>query len=523
MNFKNLISLIIILISFNKTYGQHCEMKKQLSPDEKKELLNISKKIFNSPGGIKYSISTEYTESSFSKINNGTNKNSSLEELENGLSKDSLNPAILFRLGLHYSEEDSLFLANRYFEKAYNNINHPGYHGKDSSAFYAMKGFLEYRLKYKNAFIDFEKALSINPNTPLALPMYSGFLMSSGRFSELKKMSMNALDQKCIDPVLPYICLIWSAIFETGFSIQKEIQEKDLNRVDYRKKDFNQLFDFSLIEKYGKSSKRKNEMKNARCMADILALEAKIFVFEKRDNDEPIMEYTQNDLKRLEELKKWLIESSKKNKMNEYSVNFNLGHVYYMLNKQEDAIASFNKAIEIFPLPKRSNLFDPNASFEGLLTIFYCKNDTTNFRLTIQKKIAAEVADIDLAEDYRNMAFNYFLSGQLEKAKEWGKKAKAINPRDIDNLRLLAHLYFLEGMSFMTEFYINDLAKLINDPYDGYLFSLQIAIYQIYNGEAEPAFKNISIARKAIIENHLENNKCEVCDKLVADYIKTTD
>ena len=363
---RNVIAFTIILICLNKTYGQQYEMKKQLSADEKKELLDISKEIRRIPQEFRYSISTEETKSSFNKMydERKQNKNSCLEKLQKTLSKDSLDPAILYFIGNYYTKKGSLTIANSFFKKAYDNINH-GYTGKDSSKYYSFKGILEYNLKYENAFSDFEKSLSINPNDQNTLSSYPAFLTSLGRFSDFKKMSINALENKNTNPVLPYIFLIYSVISESGFSIKTEIDENVNKKVEYRKRDFNQLFDFSLIEKYSKSSKKINEMKNARIMADIFALFFKTMIFfEIQDNGEPILEYTQNDLKRLAELKEWLYEASKKCKMNKYTFNKNLGYVNFMLNNSEAFIANFTKALEIFPLAKRNSNFSPNDSFE---------------------------------------------------------------------------------------------------------------------------------------------------------------
>ena len=151
------------------------------------------------------------------------------------------------------------------------------------------------------------------------------------------------------------------------------------------------------------------------------------------------------------------------------------------------------------------------------------KNDTTNYRMTIQKKIASESPDIKSAVDYRNLAFNYFLSGQLEKAEKWSKKAREINSNDVENLRLLAHLYFLNGMAFMTDYYFDNLAKIVNNPFQGYEFWIQLAIYQIFNANAGAAIEKINMARQTFSDHFRGNRKCDLCDKPEADYIKIVD
>jgi tetratricopeptide (TPR) repeat protein len=258
-------------------------------------------------------------------------------------------------------------------------------------------------------------------------------------------------------------------------------------------------------------------------MVDTYALFFKSLVFEFDQNNLPIMDYTQNDLRRLEELNEWFIKCDKRNQMNKYTVNKYLGFVNYMLDNQEMAINYFIKAIEVFPMEERKSSFNPNETYETLMAMYYLKNDTANYRNTLERKIVNEPSGIKLVRDYRNMAFYYFSIGQNEKAMEWAKKAKEIDPKDFETQRLLTHLYTLVNMYTLADYYLKNSEKLISGCNQIYEFLLQLAIYQLYFNDVSIAFENINKARESFYEFNPPNRPCELCDKLIENYIKITE
>jgi hypothetical protein len=194
-----------------------------------------------------------------------------------------------------------------------------------------------------------------------------------------------------------------------------------------------------------------------------------------------------------------------------------------MLNSRDTAIAYFTKAIEVFSLFKGYSEINVNELYDALLTIYYYKNDTTNYRKTIQRKISLTTPKIRPAIDYRNLAYHNFLNGQLNKAKQYAEKSRNFDFNDFDTARLLVHLYFLDGKSFMSEYYGNEAARLVLQPIQAYELNLQNAIYLLNNGDASKAFYNIDTARKYYSEHYSVNSKCELCDTLVTNYIKIVD
>ena len=67
MKIKSYIIFTVFLLSLNQSYGQKYEMKKQLTPDEKKELLDISNDILKIEPLFVNNISEDELMLSFSK------------------------------------------------------------------------------------------------------------------------------------------------------------------------------------------------------------------------------------------------------------------------------------------------------------------------------------------------------------------------------------------------------------------------------------------------------------------------
>ena len=527
MKIKSYIIFTVFLLSLNQSYGQKYEMKKQLTPDEKKELLDISNDILKIEPLFFNNFSEDEFMLSFSKKDyEKLKKRRNIEELEKRLSKDSLNAGILFDIGYYYQKKGSQDTAKSYFQKSFNNLSYEYFKG-DTSRFYSFRGVIKFRLNDNDAINDIEKSLLINPNDSLAITFYPIILIINGRNSDAKNWCLNLLESKRTSYYFSqygfYMILNLTESIQF-LSLANDLQKDENKKEEYRKKDFyNQLFDLSAICKYIASLKSIRERENLKAVADTYALFFKFSVFKHERNDKVIMEYTQNDTRRLKELNDFFVKCSDKNIMNEYTVNKYLGFVNYMLDNQETAINYFIKAIEAFPMAERNSEFDPNETYESLLAMYYYKNDTANFRNTLERKIANEPPGIKLVRDYRNMAFYYFSIGQREKAMEWAKKAKEIDSKDFETQRLLTHLYALVNMYTIADYYLKNSEKLISGCTQIYKFCLQIAIYQLSVNDVSIAFENITKARESFYEFNPTNRPCELCDKLIENYIEITE
>jgi tetratricopeptide (TPR) repeat protein len=296
------------------------------------------------------------------------NKSDSFKTYQDSLSKNPLNPIALFLMGNYYSKLGNPELANSYFRKANNNLC-VGYFKKDSSSFYSIRGWKRANLNIGDAISDFERSLAINPNDSLAFLYYPLALLSKVRIAEAKKLYLNDLEQKSTSICSSFIMLVTIALAESMQSTQKAIHSDENKKIEFRKMNYNQLFDLSFPDKYDKKLFSSIEIKNVMKMADILKLFAKINLFGYDDNENPTMEFTPRDLRRLGELKEWFIKASENNQLNEYALNKNLGYIFLMLNNRDEAIQHFTKAIEVFTLLIGSTAIQVNEIYCELLTI----------------------------------------------------------------------------------------------------------------------------------------------------------
>lgn len=520
MSIRFFFPFILLLFGFDNVYSQLYQMKKMLSPSEKNELLHKANELFEFEPLLSYSFGTDDLKASFTEINDPKQYNDEyLKKLENTYSKDSLNSFVLYLLGDFYTNTGILSLAESYFKKALDNLKYDDFK-TDRARYYSARGMIKFSLKKEDANMDFEKSLSINPNDSVSMSFYPFILIATGAFENASNILTKSLEQKTKQPSVPYSFFICSELLKKFQEIHKTVQENTDKKYEYRKKDYQQLFDYALINKYEKKFKKNTEIINARVMADIFGLYLKLVVFDLDSvSKEPILQYTQSDLKTIAHIQDWLLSASINNQLNGYSVNRNLGMINYMLGNSSVATDYFSKAIEIFPLSKLSDDFNPYQSFENLITIYHSKGDTANWRKTIEKRISMDPFRKELKTDYLNLSYYFLADDSFEKAKYWAKKAEKIDADHFETLRLLAHLNFLDGLYYMTDFYANIIEKTPFNSYQAYKLFLQFGIYGLFNGVAQGAYNNIETARKAYKE-YLPNTKCNLCDELESKYIE---
>lgn len=509
--------IVLIFITFfclHHSFGQHYEMKKQMTPEEKKELLDISKELFQPELTLSYNIG-------FEDAVKKENKNSSLEELKNALAKDSLNPVFLYFIANYYQEAGSELLAYSYFQKAFDCLTFKYFH-KDSAGYYSFRGMLKSNLQDNTASKDFERSLSINPNDSMALIFYPSILLENGRFSDLKNLSVHILEQTGTFPDYFYIYLVIAVIMERMVIIQNDIRQDENKKAEYRGQDYTQLFDFSLIDRYEIGLKEVPGIKKLRIHADIFALFMKGGLAES-NSKEIFFENTVRDQEKLYEIEELLHDSSIINLFNEYELNESLGYLEVMQNKRDKAAGYFFKGLDLLLTSSEPDSEKIDEFFNALLALYYWGNDTANYRRLIDRKISSQPQAKMSAGDYRNLAMIYFLNGQPGKAEEWCKKASKMDPEDFDAMRLLAHMYFLKDMKNMTGFYLEETYKHVSDPNQAYKISLQQAIYLLLEGNAGAASGAIEMARTSYSEMNSINSTCEICDRLEANYIKKAD
>jgi tetratricopeptide (TPR) repeat protein len=381
---------------------------------------------------------------------------------------------------------------------------------------------LKINLEYKNATQDFEKSLSINPFDSLALVFYPIYLFSQGQLPEAMNVCKRSLEYKNFTNVFAYFYLSTFAILERALEIQKEIKSEENIAKEYRKMDCMQMFDFTLIDKYHEKLGSGSEISKVRVQADIFALFFKMILLLEKDKKELSFDYTQNDLKKMTEIELWLLKASEKNQIDHYSLNKNLGFIYFLQNKHDKAIEYLSRGMDMIESYGNFTEDDKNP-YTLLLTLYHYKNDTALYRTTIERKVKIDTDNKRLVIDFRNLAFYHFQKGNYETTAKWIEKAKGKDSDDFESMRLSAHLFYLDGMKLMTEFYGRELSRHISNPGQAYHLFLQFAVYNLIDGDAGKAYETVSLARKAYLESHPRFTQCALCDKLVDNYIKITE
>ncbi len=516
------IITLLVLFSIHNICAQTYELKKTITPDDKKELLNLSKELFEINVDFSYSITSKDAATSFSEMSDGLIYNEDyLKKNQKELLNDSLNPVLFNNIGNYYSSAKKVDLANHFFQQSYNHLKHlpSSYLKNDSAFYYSFRGILKMNLgmENENAIEDIKKAMEINPNDSIALAFYPYFLISSGKFEDARKLCTASLNTKSKHSTFWYIMLVMTDAFEGFQSFVAEIEEDEKLKIKYRSIDYNKLIDFKLINKYADKYKEDVVIQNARTMADLLALLPKVYLFERIDDFEIVFEFTSKEAKKIKSIEKGLMASSADKTMNEYTLNKNFGYVYFMLDDLDKSIDYFNKAIELFPIDKQDNYFTSADSYNALLTIHLAKKDTLNFQKTLEEKIKVEPNGTKSVIDIFLLANLYFKLNELDSAQKWCKKATKVDAKHFETLRLLAHLDFVKGFNSMAQYYLDEAIKHGQSMYDQYLIAMQYAIYYIHNGaDANSAYNYIKIAKES-----LEGNDCELCDTLIENYIKT--
>jgi len=512
-NFLFLMIVFTVKVAFCQVY----EMKKELTLKEKTALLDMGKQLFKIDANISYSISTSDITSSISDMNEDSLSDPSyLKKTQDLLKKDSLNPVLLSNLGEFYRRKGNSFLSKKYFQKSYDNLA-LRYFENDSAYFYSFRGILKYNLGLENGIQDIENSLRKNPNDSIAISFYPMFLLKNGRFDEGKKFCTKALDIKSQYPEAPFVYLILMSFFERFQELIAEVNSNKELKKSYREIDYNVLIDFSDVNKYAALYKDNLRIQNANKIKDLLGLMVKLAVFEMKEQEEVVLDYTSQEIIVMKSIEKWLIESLSNKTLNEYTANKSLGFVSFLLNNKEKSIAYYKKAIELFPEEKKSGVFNVSESFDTLLFICNQKKDSVVVKELLERKIEA-APEGKSAKDHIMLAQYYLLSDQLSKAEEWCKKAKDIDAANFDTLQLLTHLNFVKKRGPLVEFYGNEAATNAISDYQQYKIVMQFAIYRIYSGNVSAGVENINVGRKL-----LESSDCELCDQLMDTYVTEVD
>lgn len=513
---QKLLLVLVLFFSKQLLFSQTYEFKKKFSKEERGAFLGMTKKIFSINNQISYNLSSKDAEISFSDMNDEIQYNDDyLKELKTKLSKDSLNAITLNNLGNYYTNKGNKPLAKKYFKKSLDNLSLQTFVKKDSAQYYSFRGILKSNLETSGAITDIEKALRINPNDSISILFYPMFLIQQNRFSESKKICIDALDKKNESPTMPYTFLCMSILFENVSTIL-DPSKKEASR----NKNYDELVDYSLIYQYADKYKSSIQVQNLKKMSEILGLFIRMYQFDLNEDNEILLNFSSREITKINTLEKEFKELLAKGKINPFTANKSLCTLHFMLGNKDKAIEYGKKAIALFPESKKNIQFNPYETYDLLLSLYQLKKDQVNFKKTLAEKIQKSSQEEKKINDYLSMAYSYLYENDFVQSEEWCKKAREIDSDNFEALSLLSHLKFMSNPNSLEnslgQFYMEQASRQVKVDFDNYTLGLQAAIYMILYGnpnDAKLAYDNIQNSRK------LTQKECKICDELIGRYI----
>lgn len=511
---KNYFFVLLSVFANQLLFSQTYSFKGQVAPNDKKEFLKLTEKLFYADNQLTYNISTSDSQVKFADMSDQIQYNDAyLQQLKAAWSKDSLNAITLNNYANYYVSKGNKSLARIYFKKALDHLSLKTFAKKDSASYYSFRGLLKSNLETEGAINDLEKSLRINPNDSIAINFYPMFLLMNNRFPEAKKICTNALEKKSTYPELPFTILCTALIFEKS---QTFLNASESEKAENLKKNYDELLDFKTMYYYADLNKNSPQVQNAKKTVEIIGLFMKMGLFEMNEDSEYILRFNAYEIKKINELQKEFKELLAQGKINPFTGNKSLCVLNYMLNNRDKAIDYAKKAIAVFPNSKRNIQFNSDESYAFLLNLV--QKDVPNYKKILEEKIQKSSESEKFANDYLAMAYTYLYENDLVHTEEWCNKAREIDTDNFKALCLTAHLKFMNDQFSLADFYIQLASKQVNSDNDNYDIGMQCAAYMIINGnaaDAKSAFDNIENCRKIS-----EPKECKICNGLIEKYIQ---
>ncbi|NEQ49140.1 MAG: tetratricopeptide repeat protein [Leptolyngbya sp. SIO3F4] len=491
-------------------FGQNGASRPTVTEATQEELMLLIRELFETAVQFSLNVSSQDLKSTYADIPDGrTYDQDYLSDLLEKLESDNGNPLYLNNLGDYYANTNNFELARLHYSEALEHLD-ISYLNNDSAFYYSLRGLLKANLNDSTAVEDFDRSVELNPNDSITLYFYPLILVSSARYKKAKKVSKKLLAGSESNRSIPYLYLMFAEVMES----YRDIFESGSNQTQWKQelagKNYNEIVDFALLDKYAKKYPDDTEIQNCRLMADFFALFSRMTLFEKDSNYKLILGYNAYEKAQIQEIIERLGTLKKEKKLNPYTATKCLGYAHFMLGEWDTSIDYFEKAIERFPQEKVDPQFRSDECYEAITTIHFERSDTTRFRESLYTRIEVEAKPENTQDELTLLAFDHYRSGDLEKAEEYCTKIREINPDNFDALRLLAHLNFLREHYALTEFYAESASRYLRNDLDQYNLTMQFAVYFMYRGDFDTAKKNIEIGRT--IQG---DAGCSLCDQLV--------
>lgn len=506
------IWFFLTLVFCSSLTGQYRGNNSQLTDAEKDRLEELVDELFEKKPDMAFNLSTSDLVPSFEYIPDPMSYEESYKDsLIQVLKNSESDIAALMRLANYYKGVNQVVLANSYYQKAFENLNEEFFEG-DLAAYYSSRALLKGILGKPEPLEDLKESIRINPNDSLAVEIYPMILLGNGEVNKARKLFSDALEHGTGNKLMPYIKLI---SLEIMIAMDK-ISTKEKNGVDIKKKysdkNFDELIDYNLIDKYAKMYENQLEMQWARRISDLAGLFTMTLYLDSVEGNKFSFTYTSFEQQKLDSLIHTLSEASGREAINEFSLNRFLGYCFFLNEEWDKSLLHFQRAIEVFPDEKRDSYFNTFDCHDMIMTLYIQGGDKSNYRKAILKKIDDEPDRSKSTDDWMLLAFDYYRAGMFEEANQICKEVMMIDANDFDAMRLKSQLNFLNGENQLSQFYLESASNYVSNQEDEYNLTLQYAIYLIYQGNAEmakPIIKSLKESRGKI--------GCSLCDTLLKE------
>ncbi len=494
--------------------AQSVKLRKEITPEVQREIMELIKELFSVDGEVSYHISSKDIVRPFTALPDVDPFDEAYLNRRLALVRaDSADYSTYYQLASYYSFYEKYAEASEYYRKAYDRLEKAAF-GADSATFYSIRAVLRTGLSDQSAYEDFERALALNPSDSIAIGFYPMAVMGGGDFAKVRSLMIKGLDKGSTHRYLLYSLLIINELME---GVSQVVQNADTQTeaelfAKYKDVPYTKMFNYRTIDKYARRFAGDSAIIALRDLADVFGLFMKT-AFQFKENKFNF-HYTKEEHKRLQQLE-YSLSSPDRTWLNAYARLKNLGLIKMMRGEVDSAVVLFEEAILVFPASKGDAFFNPGDSYNLLTLIYYFREDYKAQEEVLKRRVANKPERKPVQKDYLMLAKLALHDDRLREATYWVDRAREVGGDNFEVLTLMAHLYFLSGNLTMTQFYGEDAQNYLQSTDDQYTSLSQFALYQLWAGNPEAAWDNLQKARLV-----RENTDCDLCDKVEKEYLE---
>ena len=465
--------ILFVLLSYNIVIAQVYQLNQDKILADKEQLLGYIKKEFKNPLSVSFSLSNLLTFEEKIKIKDDNFFN----QLKDSIQKDPQNIDMLITMATYCRETGDKKTSKHYFEESMKLLQTKSTI-QDSMAHYlklcAVKDELNHDFyKEIKILMDLGASTIIEKGNKYNLFLFMA-LMYHKKFDSIKRDAIYLLDSKAENPEYVYLFLLISLFYET-FDKPKEI-------------------DFGLLDKYSKLYRDNKGIQDIRKLANLLPLFIKFNSFEF-DRSKLFFPFSKKEYRDLDNIKKWLENTTVKKRFSSFSTHKYLGLIYFLKNDRKKAIYHYQKSIASLPEEQKS-IKNLEEIYDQLFTLYSVEKDDENSKKITQQRIElVKGHDKLIAVEYHKLALMYFEKENFEESYYWCSKARDKDLTNPDVLLLMAYFEFKKGMQTLAlEYYMQKAIENADSQAKAYTVSLQLGIYSMITGDLDTAMQMFSQA-----------------------------